>query len=670
MNLFQKLLLILALITAVILTYAPHISYPLPFHLDEWTHLGKMERMKEQGPAYLLNHSPVEIGFDLLLLVLSLILGSTLSLVKVYQFLPALNILFISLVLFFCLRKKYTAWTGLAALLFLIFLPSNVNILGIWFFVPIMASAFFDYLALFTLEEAIQENKPQKLWLVALYLFSIALIHQSSFFVLGVVSCIYLLMRYKKVSENKKILKPFLVLLTLISIAFIYAVYVFAKGSLSQVLLWGPIVPQINYNPFLLYGILPSLFALIGFYTSYKQKTLLTFRIYALLSLLMLLQFPFTNISVFSAYQRYLYHFMLACIPLSALGLYSSICWIQEKMKKYTKHLPTITALGIITVLAFMSYQQFILAPEVALYHTIEPSELPLLLQLKAYPPGVILTPLDMGITVKPITGHEPALTFSNWKKQKDLEAFYKAPCAIQEEDLYNEYLTSQSEDKLRDRKPERPTVYVYAPSKLNCSFLTPLAEGTGFIYRIDIKKESVFRIPRIVHLEKNASLALPLFNQLLENFTMLVWIKPDAASLNKAVLLVSGQGDIYHAGWSVLIENNALFVRWQEINGTKKLKVPNLLALKNWNFIALSKNENITLQVNKSSRSLPIPSLVYNPSIANELRIGSSWSNTFTGNIAYLEIYNKTLSKEEINAYYAKTKRLLATSAAEKPSA
>jgi len=271
----KTLLLIIALLFTSFIVYSPHVTYTLPFHLDEWTHISNVVRIHEEGLSYFLNHSPVEFGFDMILLLISFFT----DLIAIYHLLPAINAVVIAGVLFYFLKRQFNFWVGLFSIIFLASLKSNVNVLGLWFYVPVIGNIILVYTCLFFLEQS--QNKPQKIYWIALLLFLIAFIHPSSFLIVFLVTLIYLSFHHKFVIKHKHYFIPFLALFFPIIVMF-----VFFSNGLTDIwgffghLTWGRLEPQINFNPVFFYGILLSIFALIGFYYCYKKKKLLPFRIY------------------------------------------------------------------------------------------------------------------------------------------------------------------------------------------------------------------------------------------------------------------------------------------------------------------------------------------------------------------------------------------------------
>ena len=454
------ILLIVSLTFLFVLVYSPHFNQPLPYHHDEWVHISNSASMKEQGFSYFLKH-PIESGFAFLLLIISLFV----NLITIYKFLPAINALIIGIILFSFLEKRFNYWIGLFSIIFLASLKSNANIMGIWFYVPIIAVIILDYLCLFTLEDSIKENNPKKMYLVLLYLFLIGIIHQSSFLVISLVVLIYLSINYKFLINNKKYFYPFLILMIPSIIVFLHFTNNLTNiGGFFKNFIWGPIMPQINYNPFLFYGFLSSIFAVIGFIIAYQKKKLLPFRIYLFIPLINIILFPLTKISIFSAYQRYLYHFMIAMIPFSAIGFYYLIKKISKLLNKNKIIKITGVSLFIILSIVLIFYNYYDLHSQAKVYISVYPDEIEALGELKDYPKGRILVPTRMGSATKFIADKETIISYSNFKYFNNPAEFYGGDCNIKENFLYN-----------ISTKHYIKTDYVYSDKQINCSFLEEL---------------------------------------------------------------------------------------------------------------------------------------------------------------------------------------------------
>ena len=115
MNLVNKILIIL-LFLGGILNFLPHISYPYPLHVDEWTHFTYAQSLSDSTPLYFGGESQsLEHGFHVFLAVLK-----SLGMPYLFQFrfLASFFTVLISLALFVLVKKHFDELTALFSVLF------------------------------------------------------------------------------------------------------------------------------------------------------------------------------------------------------------------------------------------------------------------------------------------------------------------------------------------------------------------------------------------------------------------------------------------------------------------------------------------------------------------------------------------------------------------------
>jgi len=64
MSLKQKTLLIVTLVGAFILIFAPHLGFPYPYHVDEWHHISESIRLGNYGEYFEVLRGGLEKGFS------------------------------------------------------------------------------------------------------------------------------------------------------------------------------------------------------------------------------------------------------------------------------------------------------------------------------------------------------------------------------------------------------------------------------------------------------------------------------------------------------------------------------------------------------------------------------------------------------------------------------
>lgn len=464
---YKKVLVVIALLFTFTLVYSPHLNYRFPFHVDEWWHTNKALDIKDFGIDFFTSDyfNPVEIGIQLILFIISLFI----NIVLVYKFLPAINAVIIVSVLFYFLSKKFNYWVGLVSIFVFASLRSNVNIMGLWFYVPVTAAIVFDYLCLFYLEKTVKEKNPKKIYYVALFLFLIAFIHPSSFLVMSLVIIIFLLFRYKYVKQNYRYFLPFLVLL--IPAFFVLRQLTNKFSNLSNVfsqLVWGPNIVQINFNPVLFYGIILFIFGIIGFYLTYKKRSMLSFRIWIVIPLINIFIFPFINFTLFSSYQRYLYHFMIAAVPLSAIGIYAIL-------KLVSRHIKSINVKKIIIILSFISilliifHNYYNLHPQTKLYRVIDEDDYEAMLFLKEQGNQSSLDSFNQYWAVETIAPRFPGTGIRTIARKSSLGAIFHKKEADESISLFYNGNCSEKK-KIIDQY--RYIKYIYSYQEIDCDYL------------------------------------------------------------------------------------------------------------------------------------------------------------------------------------------------------
>jgi len=466
----EDILLVLACTFAFLLVYSPHFMYNYPFHIDEWHHIELALKLNEGKKIELM-----EIGFDFILSMLS----RTVNLIKVYAFLPALFALFSAFILFYYLRKRFNSIAAFIGILLFASLPSNVNLLGLWFFTPLTMAIPFIYLSLFIFEEALNEKNKKK-FIISLILTAIAFtIHPPSGLII-ILGGGFLALREKKLFKEKKDLAYLLVLLIPITAYFI----ILWKGSfistiafLSRYLIFTKefSVYLFSMNPIILYGIIPFILALVGMVKSFKIKKLQEFSFIFILSVINFIIFSIFDVTFFAHYQRVIYYAMLSAVPLSAIGFIYVYASIKKLIKNNAFKTILLITLIIIAILPpYINYYK--LHQQARLYTLVNPEEVPALEFVRTLPEPIIITPRRIGNVLYPFTQKEAliSLYWHKHKKEKEIEVFYKEDCDY-EEDLLREI----------------PADYVFSFDKINCSFLMPIFEDESFVYSVNLSNQN-----------------------------------------------------------------------------------------------------------------------------------------------------------------------------------
>lgn len=150
----EYLMLIPVMALAFYIAFIPHMSYPYPVHLDEWTHLACTNQIIEQqtvsglidpfsGSGPIWNQS-VEVSFHVLWAVFHQISG--LPWLDIFRYFPGIIFIFTVLSVYVLGRRQGFGWQA-AFLTCLI--PTTVGALGPGFLVPVALGMLFIPLSLF-----------------------------------------------------------------------------------------------------------------------------------------------------------------------------------------------------------------------------------------------------------------------------------------------------------------------------------------------------------------------------------------------------------------------------------------------------------------------------------------------------------------------------------------
>ncbi len=350
----QTILVVLVLLATFILVYSPHFSYKYPFHGDEWARIS-YSLTHDTGQTY-----KPEIGFIYFLGFL----GKFVNILWFYRFLPAIFACLASLALFSLVKsttKNY--WISLFSMIFFASLKTNSNILGPWFFVPLTMAFVFVYLYTFFMVQAIGSFKIRYILLTLITLILLLYIHAFSALYVLLVTLVFLLFSLPKIIKNlRKLNIKFIVVSILSAAVFVIIIYFFTKHNLnrqfilkSMVFRFGWTEPQINYNLFFVYGVLPLLVSFLGLFYSFKKKISKVFVSWFIVGIFMFLFFEIKKYTYLIAYERLVYYLLLGFVPLSAIGLYYLFVFIAKKKQAI---IAVVIVLSVL-ISAFYNYYSF-----------------------------------------------------------------------------------------------------------------------------------------------------------------------------------------------------------------------------------------------------------------------------------------------------------------------
>lgn len=343
----KLLILFLVLFSTFTLVYSIHFDYRYPYHADEWQHLAQVVRVIDRGEIkpinpYFKEDKPLQMGlepgFHTLLAELFMLTG--IDPVLNYRFLPALFACISSLMVFvFVYHLSGEYFSGIFAMIFFANLRSNINILGLWFMVPLTASIPLIYLAFFVYVRITEDNKTKFIILFMITILALVLIHPVSVAFMVPIVLLHALLRYRHLKRIFLGLLPTTFIILLLAIVYYDFIW---KGSfegtisfLSDFIVfehgWGRV--EANYPITLLYGVIPTVLAFIGILPALKKKIILPV-IWSIYTAEMLWMFSVFKFILFAPYQRMLYYTLFGLVPLSALGLHFTLSSVKSLLKR------------------------------------------------------------------------------------------------------------------------------------------------------------------------------------------------------------------------------------------------------------------------------------------------------------------------------------------------
>jgi hypothetical protein len=432
----QIIILILVMFFTFFLVFTPHFTNPFPIHIDEWHHITESIKLKQGDIAPGLSGS--EVGFHFILAVMSFFI----NLVTFYRFLPAFWAVISALVLFWVVWKtSKNFFIAVFSMIFFISLKSNVNILGLWFFVPLTFSIPFIFLYVYFFKVGV-ENESRKHLLLSLGIMVFLLfVHSISVLFAIPFLLIYSLFNFKSVKNQYKVFLWFLLIPFFGLLFFKFLTGVSFVGLFQEVfnaLLfkrgWGVLEAKNSFFEF--YSFAGFLLAFLGliiilFYKE-KRKKYLLFVIWPLSVLASIFIFRVFGVSFLSPYQRNLYYFGIALPFLSAFGLFyvlrsAKVLISGLKINKgFKKNIYNISKIIIIVLVLFFAFKSYFFVPSnFLLYKALDNDGLETLKFLAEFPGSKVMAPISISPAVFPVSGHEPVGTIFFYGSRADVEGFF-----------------------------------------------------------------------------------------------------------------------------------------------------------------------------------------------------------------------------------------------------
>ncbi len=463
------LLLVLTLALLALIVYTPHYSYKYPRHIDEWHHIEEAYRLREG--EYSGGQIGFRFGFHLILAALSYIL----PLVKYYHIFPPIMGMISALTLFYVSFKKTNSYyVGLFSILFFALIGSNSNILGLWFFAPLSFSIPFIFLYFYYFTEGLaNKNKNQILISLGIMLFLTVVYPIAVLFAIPILA-IYAFIHREYLFKEWEFFGLFLLIPLVGYLLFSY----FSDLNLIRSLIfekgWG--IYEINNSIFEVYSLVGLAFAIVGILALvlYDFKKFIPYIIWPIWLLFMILIYRITDMSFLTPYQRNIYFLAISLPFLSAVGLYSSIVFIQRRINqsrfKQKELLKNILIIGImILALVMASRSYFTIPQDIDLYRSIGDEDYLAMTYLKDFPKGKVMSLPDRGNAIYPISRKDAmASGYFNSNYIRDVVDFYSSK-------------TCEEKNKILK---ENEISYVYSDFIIDCNWEVIYSQNQRIIYR------------------------------------------------------------------------------------------------------------------------------------------------------------------------------------------
>jgi hypothetical protein len=497
MNKKQKILLIASLLGVFFLVYLPHLSYHLPFHVDEWKHIAEAQRLQDIGnyfqfisPEISSRFSGLEIGFHFWLFLIS----NFFDLIGIYKFLPAIWAVFSALALFFVVYKKSSNNFNIAILSVIFFasIKSDVNLTGIWFYTPLSFSIPFIYLYLYFFSIGIDQKEIKYLYYSAFIMLLLVFFHPLSVLFSLPIIFIYSLVNYRFFIKEWKNFIIFGIAGIIGVIFFSYILQLSPTQVMPELLDslkfkkgWGML--ELNNSLTSIYNWLAIILAILGGVVTYFQKELRKYLIYVIWPLVLLVSiifYRFFGVSYIAPFQRNLYYLAISLPILSAIGLNFLIESIKQLFsdffnnnKKlsldYKKSLSNFFILIFyLVIFGSIFNNHYYLSENVRIYGLINEVDYQTILYTKQFTPSVILTTYNVGSTLFAISGNNPIAAVNFYGDKK----------------IINSFNTDKSCDQREKIVIDQKVDYIIWPQKIDCSFVVLLEKFEyNHIYKINL---------------------------------------------------------------------------------------------------------------------------------------------------------------------------------------
>jgi len=367
-----------------------HKGYNYPLISDEWTLFAQASRLSEGANIEEEGTNSKYISAIIIPTAFLYKIGINAAWhdEKLASFLTALS----ALCVYLLLRKRFGEIAGFAGMLFFAGLPSNLNILGTAFFIPLTAAMPFVYLAINLFEKPVT-LKNTALFAIAWIL--IGAIHPLSFIYSTIAFFIALTARLHDANKKIGIFLGVLGILIAGMLLKTFPFLIFPKTYVYYI---------VGFNFVLLYGLLSFILAFIGMFFAWKKCRTLV--LWAVFGFLMIWVYELFGFSLFVSRERVIYLLMVGLVPLSAVGF----AYIFNKLWKLNvkNHLGKISALVfLIACILFLAMNRMQI-PDQRLHPSPQfgtQYELKSLEKMTNFT-GRMLVPMELSLPAQAITGN------------------------------------------------------------------------------------------------------------------------------------------------------------------------------------------------------------------------------------------------------------------------
>jgi len=417
----EAIIVVLFCIAIFLLIYSPHFSNPYPLYIDEWQHITEALKLKNsEYSGYAKGH---EIGFHVFLMLISFVS----DIVLIYKFLPALFAVLSSLALFYFIKKKTGSfWLGLFSMLFFASIKSNINLSGLWFFIPLTFSIPLIYLYFHFFTQGI-ENQNKKLILASLgIMLVLVFVHAISLSFAIPILLIYSFLHKDYIKKEYKFFSLFL----LVPVVLVLFYSLLMKTPIFNATLLLIKMSKFDYgwnntainNSFLeVYSLIGLALATIGIscllHNKEARKKYSIFIIWPIVTFLYIIFYKVIGFSLFSPYQRNMYYFALSLPFLSAAGLQFILSKAKApiraiRMLKNKEAFANLVYVLILIATIFLTFFQYYTIHEnLQIPARIDESDYNAIKFLSTQPKGNVMAKLPVSMAIYPVSQQNPLAT-------------------------------------------------------------------------------------------------------------------------------------------------------------------------------------------------------------------------------------------------------------------